>query len=175
MEDVHQPERFQEQNGIHGNKMISHWRLPEQNGISKGEILLTWKVTRIRKRLFGSIRRSTEPKSDPSVSKVVQQTSFLDRGSTMAQRYTQASLRITGNPSLWMDTHLLEMKIETIYRFKRWPSDRSNSRCAYFEKRPRLPTKVSFKGGSHLSTPKPFYLLASSNLGDEISFKGGSL
>jgi hypothetical protein len=49
MEDVHQPERFQ-----------------EQNGISKGEILLTWKVTRIRKR-------STEPKSDPSVSKVVQQ------------------------------------------------------------------------------------------------------
>jgi hypothetical protein len=41
--------------------------------------------------------------------------------------------------------------------------------------RPRLPTKVSFKGGSHLSTPNPSTFLASSNLGDEISFKGGSL
>jgi hypothetical protein len=41
--------------------------------------------------------------------------------------------------------------------------------------RPRLPTKVSFKGGSHLGTPNPSTLLASPNLGDEISFKGGSL
>jgi hypothetical protein len=40
---------------------------------------------------------------------------------------------------------------------------------------PRLPTKVSFKGGSHPNTPNPSTLLASSNLGDEISFKGGSL
>jgi hypothetical protein len=47
--------------------------LREQNGVPKEEILLSLKVTRIRIRFFGSIRRSTEPKSDPSVSKVVQQ------------------------------------------------------------------------------------------------------
>jgi hypothetical protein len=41
--------------------------------------------------------------------------------------------------------------------------------------RPKPPTKVSFKGGSHLSTPNPSIFLASPNLGDEISFKGGSL
>jgi hypothetical protein len=41
--------------------------------------------------------------------------------------------------------------------------------------RPRPPIKVSSKGGSHLSTPNPSTFLASSNLGDEISFMGGSL
>jgi hypothetical protein len=41
--------------------------------------------------------------------------------------------------------------------------------------RPRPPTKVSSKGGSHLDIPNPSTFLASSNLGDEISFKGGSL
>jgi hypothetical protein len=40
---------------------------------------------------------------------------------------------------------------------------------------PWLPTKVSFKGGSHLGNPNPSFFLASPNLGDEISFKGGSL
>jgi hypothetical protein len=44
MEDVHQPGRILEQNGIHGNKMEPQ----EQNGISKEETLLPWKVTRIR-------------------------------------------------------------------------------------------------------------------------------
>jgi hypothetical protein len=39
----------------------------------------------------------------------------------------------------------------------------------------RLPTKVSFKGGSHLGNPNPSFFLASLNLGDEVSFKGGSL
>jgi hypothetical protein len=40
---------------------------------------------------------------------------------------------------------------------------------------PRLPTKVSFKGGSHLGNLDPLFLSSLSNLGDEISFKGGSL
>jgi hypothetical protein len=40
---------------------------------------------------------------------------------------------------------------------------------------PRLPTKVSFKGGSHLGNLKPYFPSSLSNLGDEISFKGGSL
>jgi hypothetical protein len=74
--------------------------LREQNGVPKEEILLSWKVTRIRIRFFGSIRRSTEPKSDPSVSKVVQQTTLLDRSSTMEQSSTQASWRNIGNPGL---------------------------------------------------------------------------
>jgi hypothetical protein len=39
----------------------------------------------------------------------------------------------------------------------------------------RLPKKVYFKGGSHLDNPKPYFLSSLSNLGDEISFKGGSL
>jgi hypothetical protein len=43
------------------------------------------------------------------------------------------------------------------------------------KQRPRPPTKVSFKGDSHLCTPNPYTFLAFSNLGDEISFKGGSL
>jgi hypothetical protein len=41
--------------------------------------------------------------------------------------------------------------------------------------RPRLPAKVSFKGGSPPSTPNTSFFLASPNLEDEISFKGGSL
>jgi hypothetical protein len=41
-----------------------------------------------------------DPKSDPSVSKVVQQTTSLDRSPTMEQSDAQASLRNTGNPSL---------------------------------------------------------------------------
>jgi hypothetical protein len=40
---------------------------------------------------------------------------------------------------------------------------------------PRLPTKVSFKGGSHLGNPNLSFFLASPNLEDDISFKGGSL
>jgi hypothetical protein len=39
----------------------------------------------------------------------------------------------------------------------------------------RLPTKVSFKGGSPPIIINPSFFLASPNLGDEISFKGGSL
>jgi hypothetical protein len=39
----------------------------------------------------------------------------------------------------------------------------------------RLPTKDSFKGCSHLGNPNPSFFLASPNLGDEISFKGGNL
>ena len=47
-------------------------------------------------------------------------------------------------------------------------------------KNTRLPTKVPFKGGSPPSClnpeiPNPSFVLASSNLGDEIPFKGGSL
>jgi hypothetical protein len=36
-------------------------------------------------------------------------------------------------------------------------------------------TKSYFKGGSPPSIPNPPFFLASPNLGDEISFKGGSL
>jgi hypothetical protein len=73
----------------------------------------------------------SDPTSDPSVSKVVQQTTLLDRSSTMEQSYTQAYLGNTGNPSLWIDTHLLEMKTQDFYGFKRWPSAKSKPKCGH--------------------------------------------
>jgi hypothetical protein len=39
-------------------------------------------------------------------------------------------LRKIGCYSMWEGTHLLEMKIETNYGFKRWPSAKSKPRCA---------------------------------------------
>jgi hypothetical protein len=47
--------------------------------------------------------------------------------------------------------------------------------CRVWTERPRLPTKVSFKGGGHIGNPNPSFFLASPNLRDEISFKGGRL
>jgi hypothetical protein len=93
----------------------------------------------------------------------------------MEQSDAQPSLGNTGNPSLWIDTHLLEMKTQDYYGFKRWTSAKSIQGVFTLKQRPRPPTKISFKGGSHLSNPNPSTFLASSNLGDEISFKGGSL
>jgi hypothetical protein len=54
------------------------------------------------------------------------------------------------------------------------PVPSQNQGVSDWTQRPRLPTKVSFKGGSHLRNLNPF-LISLSNLGDEISFKGGSL
>jgi hypothetical protein len=55
------------------------------------------------------------------------------------------------------------------------PVPSQNQGVSSWNQRPRLPTKVSFKGGSHLGNLNPSFFLASPNLGDEISFKGGSL
>jgi hypothetical protein len=55
------------------------------------------------------------------------------------------------------------------------PVPSQNQGVSDWTQRPRLPTKVSFKGGSHLGNLKPYFLSSLSNLGDEISFKGGSL
>jgi hypothetical protein len=75
------------------------------------------------------------------------------------------------------------MKTKIIYGFKRRPSVKtkddlvpSQDQGVLVESQvSRLPTKVYFKGGSHLGNPKPYFLSSLSNLGDEISFKGGSL
>jgi hypothetical protein len=83
------------------------------------------------------------------------------------------------------------MKMKTNYGFKIWPSVKSKddpvpsqkmTQCQVKTKvflvkpqGPGLPTKVSFKGGSHLGNLNTFFLSSFSNLGDEISFKGGSL
>jgi hypothetical protein len=93
----------------------------------------------------------------------------------MEQSYTQASLRNIGNLSLWIDTHLLEIKSKLTMESKDDPVPSQDQSGSSGIQGPRLSTKVSFKGGSHLSTPNPSTFLASSNLGDEISFKGGSL
>jgi hypothetical protein len=129
------------------------------------------------------------PKEWPLSVQSSSTTTLLDRNSIMEQVYTQATLEEGWRPSLWIDTHLLEMKKEANYGFKRctqrkrtnfiYPfftqSRSQNQGVSGWTQRPRLTTKVSFKGGSHLSNPNLSCLLASPNLGDEICFKGGSL
>jgi hypothetical protein len=73
-----------------------------------------------------------------------------------------------------MDTHLLEMKIETSYGFKRWPGAKSKPRCAMSEPNTYYPQKFLLRVVAHLVSQTHF-LSASPNLGDEIFFKGGSL
>jgi hypothetical protein len=67
------------------------------------------------------------------------------------------------------------MKVEATYGTEDDPVSSHIPDVLTKNPRPRLPTKVSFKGGSHLGIPNPSSFLASPNLGDEISFKGGSL
>jgi hypothetical protein len=59
--------------------------------------------------------------------------------------------------------------------YKDDPVPSQNQGVPRLNPRPRVPTKVSFKGGSPPSTSNPFFFLASPNLEDEISFKGASL
>jgi hypothetical protein len=113
-----------------------------------------------------------DPKSDPSLSKVVQQmtlkyynggklySSHLERDST--QGYVNRHTPI-GN----------EGKVATGIKDDPVPSH--NQSVPRLNPGPRLPTKVPFKGGSPPSTPNPSFFLASPNLGDEIPFKGGSM
>jgi hypothetical protein len=75
----------------------------------------------------------------------------------MELRYTQAPLRNTGNPRLRIDTHLLEMKTEVTIDSKDDSVPSQIPGVLTLNQRPRLPTRVSFKGGSHPSTPS-FYL-----------------
>jgi hypothetical protein len=67
------------------------------------------------------------------------------------------------------------MKIEAIYDTKDDPVSSHIPYVLTMNPRPRLPTKVSFKRGSHLGIPNPSFFLVSPNLGDEIPFRGGSL
>jgi hypothetical protein len=65
------------------------------------------------------------------------------------------------------------MNKEANYGVKRWPSVKSkddrvpsqNQGLSGWTQGPRLPTKVSFKGGSHLGNPNPSFFLACPNLG----------
>jgi hypothetical protein len=70
-----------------------------------------------------------DPKSDPSVSKVVQQISLLDWSTTMEESYTQAILRKIGCYSMWIDNHLLEMKVEATYGTKDDPVPSQTKVC----------------------------------------------
>jgi hypothetical protein len=151
--------------------------------------LLTWSSNWPKEWLF-SVQSSSTRKSDSSVSKVVQQDPKSDssvskvvqqlpcwiealQGSkiiaTLEQGYPQATPEEGWCPRLWIDTHLLEMKIRTNYGVKRWSSVKSKDdpvpsqdQCVSgWTQGPKLPTKVSFKGGSHLGNPKPSFFLAS--------------
>jgi hypothetical protein len=76
---------------------------------------------------------------------------------------------------MWIDTHLLEMKVEATYGTKDDPVSSHIPDVLTKNPRPRLHTKISFKGGNPPSIPNPYFFLASPNLGDEIPFKCGSL
>jgi hypothetical protein len=67
------------------------------------------------------------------------------------------------------------MKTEVEYSTKDDPVSSHIPDVLTMNPRLRLSTKASFKGGSPPSIPNPSFFLASPNLGDEISFKGGSL
>jgi hypothetical protein len=66
------------------------------------------------------------------------------------EKLAQAILRNIGCQSMWIDTHLLEMKIEATYGTKDDLVSSHIPDVLTMYPRPRLPTKVSFKGGSHL-------------------------
>jgi hypothetical protein len=84
----------------------------------------------------------------------------VQSSSTNGASYTQAILRKIRCYSVWIDTHLLEMRIETNYGFKRWPVPSQNQGVPHLnpKKKPRLPTKVSFKGGSPPRISQPILL-----------------
>jgi hypothetical protein len=76
----------------------------------------------------------------------------------MEESYTQAILKKgIGYYSVWIDTHLLEMKVEATYGTKDDPVPSQNQVVPCLNLKPRLPTKVSFKGGSPPRTPNPFF------------------
>jgi hypothetical protein len=99
-----------------------------------------------------TLRAPFSLKSDPSVSKVVQQMPLLDWSISVEESYTQAISRKIGCQSMWIDTHLLEIKIEATYGTKDDPVSSHIPDVLTINPRPRLPTKVSFKGGSHPDT-----------------------
>jgi hypothetical protein len=64
---------------------------------------------------------------------------------------------------MWDDTHLLEMKVEATYGTKMTQFQVKTKVCHVWTQ--RLPTIVSFKGGSPPSIPNPSFFLTSPNLG----------
>jgi hypothetical protein len=66
----------------------------------------------------------------------------------MEEIYTLAILRKIRR-HMRIDTHLLEMKIEATYGTKDDPVSSHIIDVLTMNPRPRLPTKFSFKGGSH--------------------------
>jgi hypothetical protein len=59
------------------------------------------------------------------VSKVVQQLPCRIEALQWGKVLLKQPLREMWRPSLWIDIHLLEMKIEANYGVKRWPSVKS--------------------------------------------------
>jgi hypothetical protein len=86
------------------------------------------------------------------------------------ESYPQVILSNIGCQSISIDTHLLEMKIEATYGTKDDPVSSHIPDVLTMNPRPRLPTKVSFKGGSLPSYPKPIFLSSLSESWGRDSF-----
>jgi hypothetical protein len=74
-----------------------------------------------------------DPKSDPSVSKVVQQKSLMDWRTTLNKSNTQGILSNIGCQSMWIDTHLMEIKTEVEYSTKDDPISSCILDVLYYE------------------------------------------
>jgi hypothetical protein len=145
------------------------------------EITLTWS--------------SDWPKEWPLSVQSSSTTTLMDRISTVERGCTRATLEgglmpkfVNRHPpigseyriQLWIQK-MTECRVKSkddlvTSQIKRWPSAKSNPRNTPSEPKDlAYPQKFLLRVVAHLGNPKPFFLLASSNLGDEISFKGGSL
>jgi hypothetical protein len=76
---------------------------------------------------------------------------------------------------MWDDTHLMEMKVEATYGTKMTQCQVKTKVCLVWTQDQEYPQKFLLRVVAHPVSPNPSFFLASPNLGDEISFKGGSL
>jgi hypothetical protein len=145
---------------------------PQSSDISNSGVQevsnLRWKSMKNQIRVWNEAMRTSwlglliDPKSDPSVTIVVQQMTLLDQWRKVILKPSWGRLDAI---EMWIDSHLLEMKAETNYGTKDDPVSSHIKDVLTMNPRPRLPTKVSFKGGSPPSIPNPSFFLASPNLG----------
>jgi hypothetical protein len=92
-------------------------------------------------------------------------TTLMNRSSTTEEAILNAILRKIWCYGVRIDTHLLETKVEVTYGTKDDLVSSHIQDVPTMNPKPRLPTKVSFKGGSPPNIPNPSFFLASQNLG----------
>jgi hypothetical protein len=135
-------EGYQKQNGIIREVTI-RWRISkdvDKDDEKKIGDLLAWSYDRPKEWLFSVQSSSTGPKEWLFSVQSSSTTTPPDRSPTMEQGYPQATPKEGRCLNLWIDTHLLEVKMKskddplprqkmTQCQDKRWPSAKSRPRC----------------------------------------------